>query len=53
MEESKRKERPEAIVRLEKVWPDLDKERRMKLEAVAMVLDLMVSNEKEAKEATA
>lgn len=45
MADKKRKERPEAIVRLEEVWPKLDEQRKLKLEALSLAAAFLVESD--------
>ena len=53
--EKQQRERPEAIVLLEKVWPELSEANKVRLATMAETIAFMCSPEKdnEKKEATA
>ena len=55
MEESKQRERPEAIVLLEKVWPELSEANKTKLATMAETIVFMqeYKNRQRLKGATA
>ncbi|MBR3458944.1 MAG: hypothetical protein IKH16_12455 [Selenomonadaceae bacterium] len=53
MKTTEKREKPEAIRRLEELWPKLNEVRRLKVESIVQALAYLVHDETKEKEATA